>query len=251
MSTYRAIQLSSTSVSIYFRVAAPSTGLETTIAYNSSGITAKYVRDGAAAVAITLATQTVSGAWSSGGLVDCGGGVVRLDVPDAAFASSGAPKAVTIFVYGLTDKFVESVTVPLVAYDPYTAPDILGPLTAIGIQTTAIKAKTDQFVFTTTNRVDSTVSGGAFPTVDQIRIGVWNSMADATNGYTMNKVMQILLTDTLGDRVTAAGLTSETITMPNSLIQMVATFANTTASDGVTKIYNRTVTGLANLSNAA
>ena len=73
--------------------------------YNSSGLKA-YYRIGATgtATAITLATQTVAGAWSSGGFVEIDAtnmkGVYRLDLPDAAAASSAM---VTLYLYGATN----------------------------------------------------------------------------------------------------------------------------------------------------
>jgi len=56
-----------------------------------SGPTAYYARNRGAATAITLATQTATGAWSSGGFVEVDSanmpGLYRFDPPDAAFAS--------------------------------------------------------------------------------------------------------------------------------------------------------------------
>jgi hypothetical protein len=64
---------------------------KTGLAYNTAGLVAYYVRPGAAATAITLVTQTATGAYSSGGFVEVDAtnmpGVYRLDVPDAALAT--------------------------------------------------------------------------------------------------------------------------------------------------------------------
>lgn len=61
------------------------------LAYNTGSLTAYYVRPLGSATAITLATQTVTGAWSSGGFVEVSAsnmpGVYRLDVPDAVLAT--------------------------------------------------------------------------------------------------------------------------------------------------------------------
>ena len=63
----------------------------TGLAFNSGSLVASYVRPGAARSAITLATQTVTGAFSSGGFVEVDAtnmpGLYRLDPPDAVFAS--------------------------------------------------------------------------------------------------------------------------------------------------------------------
>lgn len=70
---------------------------KTGLVYNSSGLKAYYVRPRAAAVAISLVTQTVTGGYSSGGFVEVDStnmpGVYRLDLPNAAVAA-GADSAV-------------------------------------------------------------------------------------------------------------------------------------------------------------
>lgn len=63
----------------------------TGLAYNTSGLTCYYVRPGAAAAALTLATQTVTGAHADGGFVEIDStnlpGWYRLDLSDAILAS--------------------------------------------------------------------------------------------------------------------------------------------------------------------
>ena len=74
----------------------------TGLTFATSGLAAYYVRNQAAPVAITLVTQTATGAWSSGGFAEISSslvpGVYRLDVPNAALAA-GADD-VTIVVRG-------------------------------------------------------------------------------------------------------------------------------------------------------
>lgn len=78
----------STSRSVVLRVIDSTTGVPNTgLAFNSSGIDLQYCREATACTAITEATQTAGGAWSSGGFVHMGFGNYRLDVPDAAFAT--------------------------------------------------------------------------------------------------------------------------------------------------------------------
>ena len=64
---------------------------KTGLAYNTGSLTAYYCRPKASATAITLATQTVTGAFSSGGFVEIDSanmpGWYRLDIPDAAIAT--------------------------------------------------------------------------------------------------------------------------------------------------------------------
>lgn len=63
-------------------------------------ITASYTRTRSAPVAITPATQTVTGAWASGGFVEVDAatqpGVYRFDVPNAAYATGAEEVVITI-----------------------------------------------------------------------------------------------------------------------------------------------------------
>jgi hypothetical protein len=98
----RTIKKGATDQSVYFEVLADNSttgGRKTGLVYTD--ITAYYVRNGAAAVPITLATlASASAAWASGGfiLVDDTNmpGVYRLDVPDLAFATGAESVVVTI-----------------------------------------------------------------------------------------------------------------------------------------------------------
>ncbi len=86
------IQAGSTNVTrnVYIRSTITGMGL-TGLVYNSAGLTAYYDLPASASAAITLATQTVTGAWSSGGFVEIDAtnmpGWYRLDIPNAALAS--------------------------------------------------------------------------------------------------------------------------------------------------------------------
>ncbi len=87
-----------TSQTLYFRVfdSTSSAGaLLTTLVYNTAGLTCTYTRIKGTQTAITLATQTATGSYSSGGFVHVGNGWYRLDIPDAVVAS------------GVDDAFVE------------------------------------------------------------------------------------------------------------------------------------------------
>lgn len=82
------IPAGATDQTVYIRILDATTGVpNASRAYNDSGIDLEYVRSGAAAVDITEATQTASGAHSDGGFVSVGHGNYRLDLPDAAVAS--------------------------------------------------------------------------------------------------------------------------------------------------------------------
>jgi hypothetical protein len=89
-----AVKPGSTSQTVYVFVADSASttgGGKTGIAFNAGSFTAYYVRVAGSATAITLATQTVTGAFSSGGWVEVDAtnmpGLYRFDVPDAAVAA--------------------------------------------------------------------------------------------------------------------------------------------------------------------
>jgi hypothetical protein len=89
-----AIKPGSTSQTVYVFVADSASttgGGKTGIAFNAASFTAYYVRVAGSATSITLATQTVTGAFSSGGWVEVDAtnmpGLYRFDVPDAAIAA--------------------------------------------------------------------------------------------------------------------------------------------------------------------
>jgi len=87
----------------------------TGLVFNTSGLAAYYVRNQSAPVAITLVTQTATGAWTSGGFAEISSslvpGVYRLDVPNAAFAAGASD--VTIVVRGASGTNGAVMTVTL------------------------------------------------------------------------------------------------------------------------------------------
>ena len=98
-------------------------GGKTGIAYNAAGLTAYYVRPAGSATAITLATQTVTGAWSSGGWVEVDAtnlpGIYRFDIPNAVFAT-GVDHAV-VMLKGASGMASVSLEYQLTGFDPATA----------------------------------------------------------------------------------------------------------------------------------
>lgn len=100
-----------TDVTIYVRLRDSTTGLaKTGLAYNSAGASAYYTRPLAAAAAITLATQTVTGAHTDGGFVEVDAtnakGLYRLDLPDAACAVGVPFVTVSIEFDGIIEETV-------------------------------------------------------------------------------------------------------------------------------------------------
>ena len=98
-------------------------GGKTGIAYNAAGLTAYYVRPAGSATAITLATQTVTGAWSSGGWVEVDAtnlpGIYRFDIPNVVFAT-GVDHAV-VMLKGASGMAPVSLEYQLTGFDPATA----------------------------------------------------------------------------------------------------------------------------------
>jgi hypothetical protein len=74
----------------------------TGLTFNTSGLTAYYIRNRSSPVQISLISQTPTGSWASGGFAEISStnapGVYRLDVPNAAFVSGS--EDVTIVVRG-------------------------------------------------------------------------------------------------------------------------------------------------------
>lgn len=100
-----------TDKTIYVRLRDATTGLaKTGLLYNSAGAVCSYVLPRAARAAITLATQTVTGAHSDGGFVEVDAtnckGLYRLDLPDAAIAS-GAYTLISIEFDGIIEETIE------------------------------------------------------------------------------------------------------------------------------------------------
>ncbi len=128
-------QKGATSESIYIFVRDPSTmqGL-TGLLFSTSGLKAYYTRNGAAAVAITLATQTVTGAFSSGGFVEVSAanapGLYRLDIPNAALVTGVNGVRVTWTGGGTLD---DGIDLALVDYDPTTVDKTGFSLSATGL----------------------------------------------------------------------------------------------------------------------
>ena len=93
---------------------------KTGLVFNTASLVAYYVRPLGSATAITLATQTVTGAFSSGGFVEVDStnmpGVYRLDVPNAAFAT-GVDKVV-VMLKGAANMAPVLLEYQLVGFDP-------------------------------------------------------------------------------------------------------------------------------------
>lgn len=116
----------SQTILVFIRSSQTTIGGKTGLVFNSAGLTCYYARPGAAAVAVNLVTQTVGGAYSSGGFVEIDAtnmpGWYRFDVPDAAIAAG--VDTTTLLFKGSSGMTPLPLKVNLVAYDPYSASDL-------------------------------------------------------------------------------------------------------------------------------
>jgi hypothetical protein len=145
----------STSQSIYIMLGA------TGISYNTPSFVAHYTRENSTPVAITLASQTSTGNWTSGGFAEVSPsnapGLYRLDVPNAAFVSGATKVMVSVRGGGLNGAFhnislnytrlpdVEtrtfiSGTTSLVEYINITQSNSGSPLTGLTYQSSGLTA---------------------------------------------------------------------------------------------------------------
>jgi hypothetical protein len=127
-------QKDSTSQTIYVFIrnkASTPVGMGLTgLAFGTAGLNFSYVRDRSARVAITLVTQTNTGAYSSGGFVEVDStntpGLYRLDVPNAALVT-GVNK-VRILWTG-ANSFDDGTEIDLTTDDPYAGGLTLAQIT--------------------------------------------------------------------------------------------------------------------------
>lgn len=119
----RNIKVGSTDVTLYLFIqdSSVSTGAGLTgLAFNTSGLTCYYVRPLVAASAITLATQTATGAHTDGGFVEVDAtnmpGWYRLDLPDAVCAAGKTMAGIQL--KGASNMAPCNIELQLVAYNP-------------------------------------------------------------------------------------------------------------------------------------
>lgn len=96
---------------------------KTGLVFNTASLVAYYVRPLGTATAITLATQTVTGAYSSGGFVEVDAtnmpGIYRLDLPNAVLATG--VNSVVVMLKGAANMAPVTLEIQLVSYDPNDA----------------------------------------------------------------------------------------------------------------------------------
>jgi len=110
---YHIMPAGSTSESILLDVRANNGTPQTGLAFNTAGLVARYTRPGQAPVAITLANQTVTGAYVSGGFkeidsVNCPG-LYRFDIPDGALAIGSDQVVISLHGFGSSSTAIKLI----------------------------------------------------------------------------------------------------------------------------------------------
>jgi hypothetical protein len=115
-----------TDVTVYVQILDASKGGGeglTGLVYNSANLVCYYVRPLGSATALTLATQTVTGAHSDGGFIEVSSsnmpGLYRLDLSDAICATG--VDSVVVMLKGATNMVPVSLEIELTGYNPYAA----------------------------------------------------------------------------------------------------------------------------------
>ena len=134
----------------------------TGLVYDSSGLACYYVRPLAAAAALTLATQTVTGAHSDGGFVEVSSanmpGVYRLDLSDAVCAV-GVP-SILIMLKGAANMVPVLIEINL---DALVATRASPAQVNTEVDTAIADARLDELL-----AADSDIDGAAPPTVGSV-----------------------------------------------------------------------------------
>lgn len=187
----------SQSINIFIQDSSSTTGAGLTgLAFNTASLVAYYALPRAAAVAITLATQTVTGAFSSGGFVEISSanmpGWYRLDLPDAALASG---RFVSLHLKGATNMAPLPIEIELTGWDNQS--DTLAA-TASAVLTTAM--------------TESYRANGATGTLAQLAYEIVAHLGEAAIVSTTKTIKKLDHTTTAGTFTLDSATTPTTIT---------------------------------------
>jgi hypothetical protein len=171
------IKKASTDVTVYVFIQSAAGAGVTDFVYDTSGLIAYYVRPLGSATAITLATQTVTGAHSDGGFVEVSKdympGIYRLDLPDAVCATG--VNSVVVMLSGGTAMLPVALEIQLTDFDLNDATPLV---TVNDIVTDAITADSIK-----TDAITEIQTGLATPT--NITAGTIATVTNVTNGVTL------------------------------------------------------------------
>jgi hypothetical protein len=185
MSEYVYAGLTSQSIDLFIRDSSSTTGQGLTgLAYNSGSLVASY-RKGATGTrtAITLATQTVGGAFSSGGFVEIDAtnmpGCYRLDLPNAAVDTAGF---VTVFLKGAANMVPVALRI-----DCRPIPADIKQIGADAQSATDLKDFADAGYDPSTNKVNAVLDSATQTQIDEIQDAV-DALGAASSGVVERSV---------------------------------------------------------------
>ena len=222
MSEYVYAGLTSQTIDLFLGDSSSSTGEGLTgLEHDTSSLTA-YYRKGAtgSATSISLATQTVGGAYSSGGFKEIDAtnmpGVYRLDLPNAAVDTEGF---VTVYIQGAAD-LVPTVLRIDCRPVPVDVKKILGTLIT---ETSSgnLAGNISQFYdldSTTTNTVDDVGSGGGGDATEAKQDTIISGLLDAAGVRSAVGMASANLDTQIGTLATASALT----TVGNNVVLVLA-----------------------------
>ena len=198
---------------------------ETGVLWNTAGIDLKYRRKDAVVVSITeaaLTTPLLTDTWETGGFLEIGNGVYRLDLPDAALASAAGIDRVVVFGT-VTGMVVLPVTIHLTAFD---------------LSTASAAQTADNETRLTTIETDTNEIQGKLPT---------NKFMGSSDGADDDGNIAAILTDTAeigaagvglteaggdGDQLTAINLPNQTMDITGNLSGSVGSLTGHTNQTG-------------------
>ncbi len=187
------------------------------LAFNTSGIAAKYTISGSTPTTITLVTAT-QGTFTSSGLVvvNADAGEYEIHLPNAALSSTGRV-SVAIYDTTATQVFVcEPIYIDVVGVDPRSA--------------SAVSANVTQWSGTNVATVDS----AGYPKVT-VKSGTGVGELSITSGVVSSNLAQILgtaLTETAG-QIAAGFKQFFNIASPTSTMNTLTTVTNVTTVNGL------------------
>lgn len=165
------------------------------IAFNTSGLTAYYYREGAgSSTSISLATMTL-GTWATGGFIVVDGtnmlGVYQLGIPNAAIAAGA--KSVIVYLKGVTNMAPLVLEIELTAVDNQDA-------TAFGLSRIDAAVTSRMATYTQpTGFLAATFPSGTVANTTNITAGTITTVTNLTNAATAGD-----LTATMKTSVTTA-----------------------------------------------
>lgn len=161
---------------------------KTGLAFNSASLTAYYAKPGAAAAAITLVTQTPTGAYSSGGFVEIDAtnmpGWYRFDIPNAVLSSTPSAQ---IHFKGAAGMVPLPIEIEVVAYDPLNATNLgLSNLDAAISSRSTFAGGAVASVTGAVGSVTGNVGGNVLGSVDSVTTGVTVTTNNDKSGYSLS-----------------------------------------------------------------